>query len=248
MKNVIKYIVLCLFIFSGCNSGNLDEWQNLDDAVSQRVIEYKQDDITKRIHLYRLNPADFDITLANSDRKRLSDWAKELDASIVINGAYFNEDYSPSGYLKINNQRIGELIFDQSKSGLIQVNNGEFTIRDLAVDPLQTGEELDFGLQSFPFLIKNSKAAIKEDSGKTARRTALGFDNDGLVYIIIADLVHISLYDLMNKLLDTKIDFTYVLNLDGGPSSGISIDLEGYDNTKDSVVKVPSVILFKKRL
>ena len=244
MKKTIKYILLCLIIFSGCSNISSDEWQPLNDFVSQRVLEFKQDDKIKKIHIYRLDPVDFSISIANSDPKRISDWAKELDAEIVINGAYFDKDFTPSGYLKINNERIGELLFDQNKSGLIQIDNGEFTIRDLAENPLQTGEELDFGLQSFPFLIENGKAVIKEDSGKTARRTALGTDKDGLVYIISADLVHISLYELMNKLIETNIDFTYVLNLDGGPSSGISI----YNELKDSVTKVPSVILFEKRL
>ncbi|MFC1599555.1 phosphodiester glycosidase family protein [Patescibacteria group bacterium] len=243
----IKYILalLGIVLFFGCgDGGDLNEWQPLSDSVSKRIIEYSQDDQIEKIHIYRINSENLSISIANGEPKYISDWAKELDAEIVINGAYFNKDFGPSGYLKINNERIGELIFDQGKSGLIQINNGQFSIRDLAINPLQTGEELDFGLQSFPFLINDGNAAIKEDSGKTARRTALGIDEEGHVYIIFADLIHISLYELMNKLIETNIDFTYVLNLDGGPSSGILI----HNELKDSVTKVPSVILFEKSL
>jgi exopolysaccharide biosynthesis protein len=245
MKKTISYILLCILLFSGCGSQkDPDEWNPVNDFVRERVIEFTEDEKNKKIHIYRLDPRNFNITFGNEEPKYISDWANELDAEIVINGAYFNEDFSPSGYLKINNERIGELIFDQNLSGLIQVNNGEFTIRDLALNPLQTDEAVDYGLQSFPYLIKDGQAAIKEDSGKRARRTALGIDSNGMVYIIFADLVHISLFQLMKLLEDSEIPFVHVLNFDGGPSSGISI----YGELKDSVSKVPSVILFKENL
>lgn len=240
MKVAIKYILVCLVLFSGCGNQTSDGWRDLNEKVDEYKIEYQVEDKTKTINIYRLSPSDFTISIQNGDPKYISDWANEYDAEIVINGAYFNEDYSPSGYLKVNDERVGELIFDQNKSGLIQIDNDIFQIRNLAINPLETGESLDYGLQSFPFLIMDGKAAISEDSGKRARRTALGIDKSGNIYIIFVDLDHITLYELMGKLINAGIDFDYVLNLDGGPSSGLSI----FGDNKDSVSKVPSVILF----
>ena len=189
------------------------------------------------------------IQILNSSQepRYVFDWLYDNDeAEIVINGGYFHEDFTPSGYLKINSERIGERVFDQNLSGLIQIEEGKLSIRDLSLKPLEEGDQLESGLQSYPFLIKNSKPAVTEDTEKTARRTALGTDSEGNIYIIIADISHLSLYEFMDQLIKTKIPFNDVLNLDGGTSTGIAISYGSLREVKDSLTKVPSVIVFDK--
>ena len=127
------------------------------------------------------------------------------------------------------------------------INNNNISIRDLSENPLETGEKIEFALQSYPFLIKNSVRGFMEDSGKTAYRTAIGIDEKGYVYIIIVDDHRITLYELMVELIETDIDFVNVLNLDGGTSTGISIKRGSYEEVHDSLVKVPNVIVFKRK-
>ncbi len=178
--------------------------------------------------------------------KFISEW-KNDGQGIVINGAYFDTDYTPSGLLIINKNRIGKRMFDQNKTGLIAVTNNLTSIRDLAVSPVKNNESLDFALQSYPFLIKNSQAALATDSGKKARRTALGIDAENNLYIISVTSYQPTLYEFMNQIIATKIPFTFVLNLDGGPSSGIYANWGKTQLQIDSFTKVSSVVRFKAK-
>jgi exopolysaccharide biosynthesis protein len=256
MKKIVLAIFLTLFC-AGCggiiptaNYPYGDGWHVIDDSISFIDWEYGEADETQIIKIFRLRPADFNISLeySSEEPKYVSEWIGSLeDAEIVINGAYFHEDYSPSGYLKIDYSRIGERIFDQNLSGLLVIENNELSIRNLGKDPLSSGEKVENGLQSYPFLIKDLIRGFKEDSGKKAHRTAIGLDNNDYIYIILVDDHRITLYDLMVELIKTNIEFTQVLNLDGGTSTGMIIKRGNYEEIHDSMVKVPSVIVFSKR-
>ncbi len=180
-----------------------------------------------------------------SSSQFVSQWASTIDTSqIVINGAYFHEDYTPSGFLVIESERVGERMFDQDKSGLIVIDKDGLEIRDLAVSPIVPEESFDFALQSYPFLIKDGKPAIQTDSGLQARRTAIGIDDKQNVYVIALTADEISLYEFMNKLVATGIPFVHVLNLDGGPSTGIIADWEEHRLSFNSFTPVSSVVRF----
>lgn len=253
----MAFSVSLILLVAGCddfiptaNYPYSDTWHKVDDSLAFLDWEYGSDKEAEIVKIFKLNPDDFNISMqySSANPKYISEWAESVeDAEIIINGAYFHEDYTPSGYLKIDYNRIGERIFDQNLSGLLEVENNILTIRDLDANALETGEKLEFGLQSYPFLIKNSVRGFQEDSGKVARRTAIGTDKDGLIYIIIVDDHRITLYDLMVELIKTDIDFVNVLNLDGGTSTGIYIKKGNYEEMMDSLVKVPNVVVFTSK-
>lgn len=174
----------------------------------------------------------------------LAGWLQE-NSKLVINGSYFNADNSPSGYLVVDKKRIGEHLFDQDKSGLVAIANGKIAIRDLAKEPLAANEKFDFAMQSYPFLIKDFAPALARDTGHKARRSAIGSDEQNNIYAIIADESDLSLYEFMNVLLQTKIKFKYVLNLDGGPSSGMMVPGAKPEITINSLSPIPFVISVK---
>jgi exopolysaccharide biosynthesis protein len=250
MKKIGVFIITAMLFLSGCESSEESGvWKNIDDSISYRFWEFEVNELKESIEIYRINPEGYKITLDYSIEKPryVSEWLYLNDgAEVVINGPYFNEDYRPSGYLKINNERIGELIFDQNLSGLVQIKDNKLSIRNLGKEALIEGEAVEFGLQSYPFLITNSSPALMEDTGKTARRSAIGTDAEGDIYLIIADTSHLTLYELMSQLIKTEIPFTEVLNLDGGTSTGIAVSEGNYHEIKDSLVKVPGVIVFDK--
>jgi len=128
----------------------------------------------------------------------------------------------------------------------VQIEGNNLIIRNLETQALQEGEDVEFGLQSYPYLIKNSQPVLQEDTGKTARRSAIGTDAQGNIYLVIADTSHLTLYELMNQLVKTEIPFTDVLNLDGGTSTGIAVSEGSYHEIKDSLVRVPGVIVFDR--
>lgn len=171
----------------------------------------------------------------------VSYWYSGKDNEIVINAAYFLEDFTPAGYLVVDREIVSDRMFDPDKTGLITVISSTLMIRDLAIAPLEPREIFDYALQSYPFLIKNGLPAITQDSGKVAQRTAIGIDDAQNIYIFSYLDSTISLYDFMEAIVSLKLPVTQVLNLDGGPSSGLVGNYGGIEYGFDSVVPVSSV-------
>lgn len=174
--------------------------------------------------------------------KYLADWAQPDSTEIVVNAAYFNDDFSPAGLLIVDGKIIGHHLFDQTKSGLLVIQDGRLSIRDLQRTPITDDEQFDDAVQSYPFLIKNGQPAIAQDSELQDRRTAIGLDTAGTIYVISETNAAVSLYELMKKLLASNIPFTDVLNLDGGASTGLSANWGKHHITDNSYVPIPSVL------
>lgn len=213
--------------------------------LQENQIIYQTETKTGVINVIKMEPSEFSATIRNNtEAKKISQWSQQFPDSVIINGEYFHLDNTPAGYLSIDGTSIGTDIFDQDKSGLFSVLDGQPEIRDLAVQPIREDESFDFALQSYPFIIKNQQPAIKEDSGKEARRSAIGIDQDGSIYLILSNQPNLTLYEFMNILVDSGISFQNVLNLDGGPSSGLAINLRGAELLIDSETTVPNVLKF----
>lgn len=196
--------------------------------------------------IIKLNPATVSTTIEySSTPKFVSEW-RSGEKEVVINGGFFHPDFSPSGYLVVNGERIGKRIFNQNQSGLISIKNNILSIRDLSTEPIAKGETFDYALQSYPFLITSSTGALTRDTGLTGRRTALGLDKEGNIYIIITT-AYISLYEFMNQILAQNLSLVTVLNLDGGPSTGLYSNLNDQELLIDSLTPVPFVMRFSEK-
>lgn len=194
--------------------------------------------------LYRLSPKRFQATVRHAlPPKHVSVWGAEATGTVLlVNGVYFHEDYLPSGFLEIKGERIGSRQFDQDKSGVIQFD--PFRLIDTKTQPLKLGASPTMA-QSYPFLVKNGTLAITEESGKVARRTFLGIDRDGFMYVGVAPYAPISLFQLGRFLTTLPIMWTSVLNLDGGPSTGLWMHQGTREELFDSYVPVPNVMVFR---
>lgn len=199
------------------------------------------------LNIIKLAPQSFQARAEYSAQaKTVAEWHGVSD-EIIINGGYFNEDYSPSGYVVVNSQRIGRSMFDQDKSGMVALQNNTLVIRDLKTDPLKSHEQFEFAIQSYPFLINDGQGVIKTVSEKRARRTAVGIDGDQNLYIITVTEKELSLYEFMEELIKTKIPFVRVLNLDGGPSAGLYMRWNNEEKIQNSYFPVPDIIRFTKK-
>lgn len=239
---VLTIIIFSSLVLTGCSIGSISQAPDISGPISTiGKIASKEEMI-----VVKLKPDEYSAYIEYDPAANyISRWQSNSE-EIIINGGYFNEDYSPSGFLVKNGVRVGSKMFDQDKSGLIVITDGVISIRDLGVRPIEKNETFEFALQSYPFLIKNSKPALTEDSGKTAKRTIVGVDVDGNTYIVVL-LTEVSLYEAMNKLTGLKIPFTQAINLDGGPSTGIYKNWNGENFWHEGYNKVPSIIRFKKK-
>ncbi|MBD3300798.1 MAG: hypothetical protein GF347_05610 [Candidatus Moranbacteria bacterium] len=222
--------------------------KKIDNSVEVVVHEFEIDAKKDKIEIIKLDKEQFDLRIeeSSSNPKLITQWAKGLSESILINGGYFDNTYNSTGFLVVKGQVLQAKEYDFQKSGLIEVKNDVLRIRDLLTEPIKPGETFDYALQSYPFIIKNGEGWIAEDTGLKARRTAVGQDDEGNLYIIIVKNGNLSLFRFMEELLKTDFDFKYVLNLDGGGSTGLVFRYADLDVYYDSFYKVPNVLIFEK--
>ncbi|MBP9762994.1 phosphodiester glycosidase family protein [Patescibacteria group bacterium] len=199
--------------------------------------------------LYRFDRQKYTFAFEYSTSARsVAEWlAQAPEAVLALNGVYFQESYLPSGWLKTRGRIVGKRSYDFDKSGLL-VLKPSF---DLVTEPSRMEREQarssEAG-QSFPLLIAEGKSQVKEDSGKVARRTFVGLDKAGrYAYFGVVPYTTISLYELSVFLEKLPIAWQTVLNLDGGPSSGLVFRDTELSERIDSYLTVPNVILVKPK-
>lgn len=197
--------------------------------------------------LYRFDAKQFDFSFEHATSvKRVSEWKDTLSNSVlVMNGVYFHEDDLPSGFFVHQGKRVGTRQFDLDKSGLIDLSSERMKLLQLTTSTQLTG--LKEAAQSYPFLIQNGVSSLKSDSGKAARRTFVGLDREGRVYVGILPYAQMSLFELAKQLVSLPIAWDRVLNMDGGPSSGMAFSTKIFSETVDSYVAVPNVLLVRRK-
>lgn len=200
-----------------------------------------------KVIVYRFDPDNYTFRIEHSpEPERISSWSNRLLAEhILINGFYFLENYLPAGMLITNGQLVHETAFDFDKSGLISLAP-DFRLVDTQFENFSTTDILEAG-QSYPFMLKQGVPAIKTDSGLVARRSFIGTDNNGLTYLGVVAKDDISLFELMHVLTDIQVDWQDVINLDGGPSTGIAVKTKGFVEVLDSLVPVPNIIVIEPK-
>lgn len=191
---------------------------------------------------------------ATTEPKFLSQWATECTHCMLINGSYFDENNIPTGYYSAEGIRMGSSTHDLQRSGLVRIDaQGRIVIEDLTKTTSEALLAIKDGLQSYPILVKNYEPAVKEDSGKRARRTALAITRDNHL-LVINYFGQITLYQFAREIasaLEGNQQVRIALNLDGGPSTGLVIrDMAFPDGKKtltyDSITPVPNIIEFSQ--
>lgn len=264
MRRVFPFTVLILFLLSGAgcspapSSVSVDDgpetayaettaptntWQILDPTVAR--MEWDDDATDTTVIVFRFDPKNVSLRWErNADGSFVSEWADAIsDELLVVNGVYFHEDNSPSGFLETKNERVGTRAFDIDKSGLITLSP-VFSIQTDYFLPPEDG--VTEAAQSYPMLIANGAPAVAADSGLTARRTFLGTDKDGFLYVGIIR-TDISLFALSHLLDTMPIDWKQAINLDGGPSTGMSATIDSYTELHDSFTPIPIALVISRR-
>lgn len=219
-------------------------WKELDTGIARR--EYLLPGSAARLVLYRFAPNTVDISFEQATSiGDIANWrTTNPDALLILNGTYFSEDAWPSGFMQIEGKRIGTRSFDLDKSAMF-VGGQHPRLVDTAKQAEPSQEKMI--LQSYPMLMKSGMAAVNADSGKRARRSIVGFDAAQNLYLGVVSDGDISLFALAQALDGLDIEWQDVLNLDGGPSTGISTKIGEYEELKNSWTTIPNVILVRKK-
>ncbi|MBP6944906.1 phosphodiester glycosidase family protein [Patescibacteria group bacterium] len=183
---------------------------------------------------------------AARNQLRMSEWRDTYASAVAgINGVYFMEDMQSAGLFMGDGHWQVKRLFDADKSALMKIGD-QFEILDTATSGIRLAE-LKGGAQTYPILIKDGKEMLTRDTGKEARRSWVGTDRDGRVWLGVLSDGEISLYGLMKRLMEMGINWDMVVNLDGGPSTGIFVKGEEGDVLKETLGGVPNVLLVERK-
>jgi uncharacterized protein YigE (DUF2233 family) len=181
-------------------------------------------------------------------------WARSLPkATFVANGVYFDEKFQPTGLLKTSNTLVNDRKYDLDKSGLLELSPAVAVI-DTATKKLAPYSDTGIDVakmteagQSFPLLIKNGAPVNSFKNEDAARRTVVGTDTNGDVYVGAVPEDSVSFPALVSLLEKTGVKWNNVLNLDGGTSTGFSVHAGSFEETMNSIVQVPNVIVAERK-
>jgi uncharacterized protein YigE (DUF2233 family) len=232
---------------------------NIPDNIEYQelhLIDEKADAASsKDLMLLQIDPTEYKFSIyqntAHKDAKNLQEISKKTNATIAVNGGFFTEDFKPTGLLISQNQILHPLSQAELLNGIFAIGNDNTPRLLTQSDPIEP-TEYAFAIQCGPVLInQNGEITISKDTGKIASRTAIGIDKDNNIVIILLkqSLLNtdntISLYEfahLMKEHSQLKhLQLHSVLNLDGGPSTGIVIG----ENYYPEMERVQNVIIIK---
>lgn len=220
------------------------DWIEVEKNIFRKKISVVKKDQRYNLLSYKFNPETVVMKLFQSDKAmRIDEWRDITQSHFIFNGGYFDEQNQPTGYYIINGNVINSHQYSTDKSGLLFIDSGRPQVIDTSSAEIAApGEQISL-LQSFPLLIKKGGTpGIAEDSNLLARRTVVGMDKDNNFLLIIVDQTPISLYTLMNVLLESDLNFDVALNLDGGPSTALSFEGNDFEETLLPLNALPQII------
>lgn len=219
------------------------EGKELSAGVSIFAVPYEYNGSSYEIQVVKIDPKLSTLSLKyNQEGKTVGQWTQDQSNVIVMNAGFFKENNEPVGLLYIDGQRRDAHRVNPSASGLLLLNQNRVQILNLANSPIPDESALKNALQTFPVLIDKGNIVANENLTKQDRRSAIGVDKEGKVYLITADYPHLGLYDFSKTLHDSSLQFTEVLNLDGGGSTGMAINIGEYKDLIESISAVPTVL------
>lgn len=225
-------------------------WQVISAGLEHRSQPIRNSDgeLVETVTLLRLDPAYFGFQVSyNPDQPRtVQQWAADTQAAITLNAGYFSPEYTVVGLHVVDGVPHGTSYGDYA--GMFTIRPERVEIRWLRQTPYDPNENLLAAVQSFPLLIKpGGKHGFPEEDGIKARRTVIAQDRTGRILLILCPNTTFTLHQLAGYLLEPELDIDVALNLDGGPSSGLSAQLGDTNIQIPSFAPVPAVILINPK-
>jgi len=221
--------------------------EQLPKGLERRTLDL--DDRHVVFNVINLTAQDLSMSLANDpeNSRNVKEWRASTGADLVVNGAYFDEKNSPTGYYSVNGStsnspwpKAESQLATASYSFLVEVKDGQLALSYLPDAP--RADAPTNGLLSFPTLIANGQSLVTADTGLRAQRTILAKDAEGDIYLITIEKGSVSLFEAATWLLAQPEGFVLAGNLDGGPSTGISYT-DGKRVFDEPSAPIPNVII-----
>ena len=223
------------------------DWVDVDMGVTRFDERVSDGTAAARMIIWRIQPEanlTWSIVTSTGGSVPLSRFADENSSRVVVlNGGYFHPDGLPSGWVQMNGSPIGTRRFDADKSGLVLLGDKP----RLLAGTIDVHTIIPDALQSYPWLIRQGVAAFTKETGQYARRTFVGVDVDGNWYVGVIPSESVTLYQLAQLILQVPTKWRDVMNLDGGPSTGLIAQMNETQDRFDSFAPVAYAIVGRRR-
>jgi len=267
---VLLYLSLISFfvttILSGCkelfpNTPNSKSnglvWQSTENGLEYYEMSAKNKDFI----VIKLDPKILQLNIqenpAPPDNLSIFQIHKKQDSLLTFNGIFFTEKYNPTGLIISEKKTIHPLSSANLLNGILTINKNHeaeiFSYDDFKKQTTKEKDTIEFAIQNGPLLIYQNEIQTKTDTRKKASRTAIGIDTQGKIIVIILkqSLINfdntLSLYEFAHLLVENTtlnaLNLKSLLNLDGGPSTGLAIGERYFPE----IEKVQNVVITKKR-
>lgn len=238
-KLIYSLTIICSFCVSALvvnsqpkSSYSALKWQKLTNGIESTEIEYGKWFNKGKLYGIKIQaPRKLKILVGDNKSSSLESLEKKYKPLITINGSYFQENYLPAGLLKINNKTVSKLN-KYGGSGVLAIKGNQIAIFHKDKYPIYNDKFPEL-MQNGPLLVENNgKMGIYSDDKKYSARTAIGITRENKTLIVVADMAAApSLYELSEIMTkpDSEGGFgcKVALNLDGGSSTGLRINIPG---------------------
>lgn len=234
--------------------GELTEtWQSVLPGMEARVSYLPVGNISVETRLLRIDPREFDIVVHydRSIAQPISDWHAMLPGAVmVINSGFFERNREPVGLVGIEGQRIGDSLV--AHGGMLTIDGGDALVRSLAQVPYEDDEVFDYAIQGRPMLVYPGGFPVSELEGlpdDATRRTAVAQDVEGRLIFVVIDFGAVTIFDFRDWLAQNNeaLGIHTAFNLDGGGSTGVSVQTDEYNLLIDSQSRLYSAIAIYPR-
>jgi hypothetical protein len=228
----LTFCITALVVYSQPKNtfNNALKWEKI--APGLEFVSFGYGKWFKKGNLYAIKigePRKLKILLDTERATSLKSLEEHFHPMVVINGSYFQENFIPAGLLKVNNKVISGLN-KLGGSGILGINGNDFNI--FHKNELNTYKQKYMDLmQNGPLLVEdNGKSGIYSDDHEYTARTTIGITKDNKLLIVVADMAASpSLWEIADLLTRGEVnggfDSKITLNLDGGSSTGLRINL-----------------------
>ena len=218
-------------------SGTQTDRQSISNAVELTVGEFRHPD-SKKVTITAVKSIpqnikfviDFDHLEDPSTQQGFFTTYHLSDLAAMINGGYFDSSFQPVGLVMRDGQTISEMSKQPALSGVFAIFK-DGTVQLIPRAAYRPNDLIDSAIQAGPFVVDpGGKPGIQSDDFKKAKRTAIGQTISGeIVFITTTPCTLYELSEILTKHQSVLgIDrFESVLNLDGGPSTGLY--LQGFE-------------------
>ena len=240
LKSILFFLILfSLFISKGSSAEILinekGKWEGLISGLEYRIIKITAEKGPSDIFSLRVNPKKLNIKVLDSrdyGQKRLTvkTMAMNANAIAVINGGFFDTDDNHLGLLIRDSKVVSP--YKKRDWGIFMMKNGRPYI--IHSRSYKEDKEITQAVQVGPRLI--SRGRIMKLKRQFSRRSAVGIDNKGRVVFLVSGktmdggvMSLLELAELMG-LPEARggLGCKYALNLDGGASTQLYIEINNF--------------------